>query len=271
MTIKQQGGIFGRNPSFNNADVETLDVTNVNQDGPTVMNLSAGTVAIDIDTNISSSEGNVSIVKAKTVNDRYATIDLVRLGSSKTGLAFYTTNAGTLQEAATFNDVGNLAFPSGQGIDFSATSGTGTSELFSDYEEGTWTPTYVPASGSFSSVTYDPNTDGRYTKIGNTVYISGSLRTDAISVGTASGQVFIGGLPFSVGAYNYDGGGFTTFQSALFAGEMPASANPTPSGTTAALLYRTAADGALSAETQVSDLGTGANNNILRFFGFYFV
>ena len=40
-----------------------------------------------------------------------------------------------------------LAFPSGKGIDFSATSGTGTSELFSDYEEGTWTPTDASAGG----------------------------------------------------------------------------------------------------------------------------
>ena len=29
---------------------------------------------------------------------------------------------------------------SGKGIDFSATAGTGTSELLDDYEEGTWTP-----------------------------------------------------------------------------------------------------------------------------------
>jgi hypothetical protein len=189
MTIKHLGGIFGRNPAFNNADVETLDVTNVNQDGPTVMNLSAGTVAFDIDTNISSSEGNVSIVKAKTVNNRYATIDLVRFGSSKTGLAFYTTNAGTLQEAATFNDVGNLAFPSGQGIDFSATSGTGTSELFDDYEEGTWTSTVG------GNATYGVNT-ARYTKIGRQVFASFDLNITTIGTGST---IEISGLPFTCG------------------------------------------------------------------------
>ena len=39
---------------------------------------------------------------------------------------------------------GNLAFPSGNGIDFSATgdsSGTMSNELFDDYEEGSWQPT----------------------------------------------------------------------------------------------------------------------------------
>ena len=38
MTIKQQGGIFGRNPTFNNVDVDgTLDVTgSVTTGGQTV-------------------------------------------------------------------------------------------------------------------------------------------------------------------------------------------------------------------------------------------
>ncbi len=267
MTIKQQGGIFGRNPTFNDVTVK-------------------GSLAVDGGTSIAGDTGVTGTFTAKyldvfsgVLSEEYQ----ARIGytdqfcwtlgreNATTG-DFYIKNvtSGTPTEIARFSSTG-LKFPNGKGIDFSATSGTGTSELFDGYEEGTWTPTYVPASGSFSSVTYDPNTGGRYTKVGNTVYISGSLRTDAISVGSASGQVFIGGLPFSVGAYNYDGGGLTVFQSNLFTGEEPASASPVASGTTAALLYRTAADGPLTSETQVGDLGTGANNNILRFFGFYFV
>ena len=43
---------------------------------------------------------------------------------------------------------GNLILPSGNGIDFSATSDAAgaTSELFDDYEEGTWTPTIQGAT-----------------------------------------------------------------------------------------------------------------------------
>ncbi len=67
-------------------------------------------------------------------------------------------------EAARFTQSGNLAFPNGQGIDFSATSGTGTSELLDDYEEGTWTPT--DASGAGLTFTINHN---RYTKIGRLV------------------------------------------------------------------------------------------------------
>lgn len=88
---------------------------------------------------------------------------------------------------------GNLVIgTSGKGIDFSATPGTGTSELFNDYEEGTWTPTLTSASGVCTLTA----SSGAYTKIGRMVYFRGSITftTDA-SVGTSN--LTIGGLPFS--------------------------------------------------------------------------
>ena len=65
----------------------------------------------------------------------------------------------------------------GHGIDFSATgdgSGTDSSELFDDYEEGTFTPAYTEGSGggnALNNVTYN-NTTGFYTKIGGCVTFS---------------------------------------------------------------------------------------------------
>lgn len=88
---------------------------------------------------------------------------------------------------------GNLVIgTAGKGIDFSATSGTGTSELFDDYEEGAWTPTLSSASGVCTLV----SAIGRYTKIGRMVYINFLLQfsTDA-SVGTSN--LTVGGLPFT--------------------------------------------------------------------------
>lgn len=59
---------------------------------------------------------------------------------------------------------GSLVVANGQGIDFSATPGTGTSELLNDYEEGTWTPSDSSGAGLvFTSVA------GHYTKIGRCV------------------------------------------------------------------------------------------------------
>lgn len=61
---------------------------------------------------------------------------------------------------------GNLVIgTSGKGIDFSATPGTGTSELFADYEEGTFTPTISSGFTSTGTVTVD----GTYIKVGRTV------------------------------------------------------------------------------------------------------
>ena len=65
---------------------------------------------------------------------------------------------------------GNIKVDSGYGIDFSATAGpdtgTGTSELLDDYEEGTFTMT-LSAGGNTS------DQECRYTKIGRVVYIDG--------------------------------------------------------------------------------------------------
>ena len=66
-----------------------------------------------------------------------------------------------------------LAFPSGKGIDFSATAdGHGTpSELLDDYEEGTYTLN-IPSNGGGATITAHR---ANYTKIGNLVRISGSF------------------------------------------------------------------------------------------------
>ena len=103
----------------------------------------------------------------------------------------------TLTQYAKFTTAGNLAFVSGKGIDFSATgtgTGTSTSELFADYEEGTWTPTLVrPSAGGF---TYTPAVGdvGYYTKVGNICYVSATLGG---TFSGGSGYYQINGLPFS--------------------------------------------------------------------------
>jgi len=87
---------------------------------------------------------------------------------------------------------GNLVIgTSGKGIDFSATSGTGTSELFDDYEEGTW-------SGAITDGTTDKTFTGYYTKIGNTVYIKGGKENIQQSGTALSGTIYVTGLPYSV-------------------------------------------------------------------------
>jgi hypothetical protein len=93
---------------------------------------------------------------------------------------------------------GSVIVANGQGIDFSDTSGAGTSELLNDYEEGTWTPSFT-GSSSNPTVTYTEQS-GIYTKIGRQVTIFGTLRWSAYSGGT--GTLRVSGLPFASALIN---------------------------------------------------------------------
>jgi hypothetical protein len=88
---------------------------------------------------------------------------------------------------------GNLVIgTSGKGIDFSATSGSGTSELLSDYEEGTWTPDLTVGFTVVGALTVS----GTYTKIGRTVFVRGTIQA-ATSLTSAGGNTRITGFPFT--------------------------------------------------------------------------
>ena len=93
---------------------------------------------------------------------------------------------------------GNLVFStSGKGIDFSATansSGTMSSELLSDYEEGSWTPGISGTSGG--TYTAGSGNVGRYVKVGNLVTASATIEWTARPV-AYTGLLIITGLPFS--------------------------------------------------------------------------
>jgi hypothetical protein len=206
MTIKQQGGVFGRNPTFNNVTIE-------------------GQLTFDGDIDINS--------------------DLKVSGDIET--------------------TGNVIIgTSGNGIDFSATPDApgATSELLDDYEEGTFTPTITSGVGSFSSITYDSARSASYTKVGNLVHFQIRMRTDAISVGTASGAVIINGLPFttvneqsSCVVYSRDMGG-----------DSPTVGFVQNSDTVLVLQYYS---GTSYAALDVTDLATGGNSNYMFITGTY--
>lgn len=178
------------------------------------------------------------------------------------------SNARTL---ASLIDGSNIVVPSG-GINFSdiqtAASGT-TSEILDGYEEGTWTPTYVTDAGNLTTVTYHTSvTGGKYIKVGNLVYASGTLYTlSGTSITGATGVVGIGNLPFTVGASSNAQNGYTTVmigETAGFTGDHPTMGRAVPSTTRSDLFTQAAANGA-SSSVIPSDLNTGNNANLLRF------
>lgn len=121
-------------------------------------------------------------------------------GTTSTDLVFSTSPAITTPSVTgdLTMSTGNVVMSNGKGIDFSATPGTGTSELLADYEEGTWTPTLGGGWTGFA--------EGIYTKVGNIVYIYGAI--DSVTALNAGSTDTISGLPYASVANPPSGAGF---------------------------------------------------------------
>ena len=168
--------------------------------------------------------------------------------------------------------LGNVVMAtSGKGIDFSATansSGTMTSELLNDYEEGTWTPAYSPTTGSFTTL---PTVgSGKYRKIGDTVFFFIDLRTaGTVVLGTASGNIQITGFPFACSAAGGNGIAsiFQQFNLAVTSAHLGISMT---ASTSIATISKNLSNGAAS-YVQANELSTATGNfeNLLGAFGMY--
>jgi hypothetical protein len=132
-------------------------------------------------------------------------LPIVQGGATKQVSVANLTTGRALSATELTLTTGNLIVSSGKGIDFSATPGTGTSELLADYEEGTWTPV---VSGSTTAGTYEIGTNGStYTKVGRTVTLQGFIQFAAVVTGGGVGDLRITGLPFTKTATSYPVGG----------------------------------------------------------------
>ena len=163
MSIKQNGGVFGRNPTFNDVTIEGQ----LTFDGDIDIN-SDLTIGGDLEVNgsITAKKAGTALVADRTGSNGIIQSwqkDSVDVASMKVDgdVYFNTPNSGirfnanalipTKNSAVSNGGVslgsaiyqynnaylsGNVILASGSGIDFSATAGTGTSELLDDYEEG---------------------------------------------------------------------------------------------------------------------------------------
>lgn len=145
---------------------------------------------------------------------------------------------------------GQLTFPATQ----NASSDANTLD---DYEEGTWTPTYVMSTTNFTSVSYTAQ-EGFYVKIGSTVIATWTLLTSAVTKGAAAGNLTVAGLPFTTSSTDY--GGYISFAGSWL-GSAPGGA--LTSGTSILLYKRTTSDGTMT-NMAVTDVGTGASANQSR-------
>ena len=113
------------------------------------------------------------------------------------------TTAFEIKSNGNIKTNGNLIIgTAGKGIDFSATgdgSGTDTSELLDDYEEGEFTPVYNTGAGAISNHAYQ---NGRYIRVGHLCYVSMWIRGASNSgLESGSGDLWITGLPYAPASF----------------------------------------------------------------------
>ena len=125
-------------------------------------------------------------------------------GSTFTTPAFLINSSGKVGiGVSTFTSGGGILELS-QGITFPATqSASSNANTLDDYEEGTWTASFVPNTSG--SITMNAAT-GTYTKVGRNVTINGLFSVTSVS--SPTGYLKIAGLPFA-------GGGTGQFRCAI--------------------------------------------------------
>ena len=140
---------------------------------------------------------------------------------------------------------GNIVFgTAAKGVYLGVTSAT-ASNLLDDYEEGNWTPN---VDGT-TSIAYD-NRVGRYTKIGNTVFVECLLQWNSASYSSSTAVFTVTGLPFAAINIHYVGvpGAVTTGASFNW--------NNTESTSTSASIAAAATD----SSTVVFNVGSSGEN-----------
>ena len=188
------------------------------------------------------------------------------------GKIVFATNSGSdgVTNRVEITSDGALKLLNGcPGIDFSAiqtnTAGM-TSETLDGYEEGTFTPSYLAASGDLSSAI----NQGVYVKVGSAVFFSMRLGNTQASFAGVSGQVLVQGLPFTVGSSTQQRIGGASVNELYRWGTNFSNFRAYPlHGTTAINLNIMASNAGGYTNLDVTNMLTGTNQNILALSGWY--
>jgi len=159
-----------------------------------------------------------------------------------------------------------------KGVNFTAnTFAAGmTSQLLNWHEEGTWTPVYTPSSGAFGTI--GAANTGRYRRIGRTVFFWADIRTTGTpNLGTASGQLYIAGLPFTASA---DGGyGQVSIMQKWNLGTALTNVGVVVEASNTRLYFAKNSSNTSVTYIQATELSTATDNfgNLMGIFGMYTV
>ena len=195
----------------------------------------SGLTTIDATGNITTNGGKFSLKSASTEYGSFSTasgdatltsaasgyLKLVADGAlligSASGAEVFRGSSSGFRLANSLGVGGASPSGSGAGIIFPATqSASSDANTLDDYEEGTWTPNITSSGGGSGSGT---DKEGRYTKIGRMVYITGHhVLTN--KTGINAGNVRIENLPFTSSASDAAGVSFNTINSLVQTGIM---------------------------------------------------
>jgi hypothetical protein len=226
MTIKQNGGVFGRNPTFNNVTIDgdltvegavvhdgDLTVDNINLSGNTISTTNTnGDLLLDpngtgkVGVNELSPDRTFSVTAAAVIPVRFEStgrdnqlefansVGTPKIGSFDDNFLILTGGSETVR----VDSSGHLIVPAGITLG-TATGSYVAANTIDDYEEGYVTSVTMTPSTSGTITMLAAYTTLSYTKVGRIVTITGNLVTSSSSspVGTS---VAIGTLPFTVAA-----------------------------------------------------------------------
>ena len=132
------------------------------------------------------------------VFDNFPIVNLVETGGNtsfymgKTSSLNYFGTADAQDIIFITNDTTRMRLLSGGGLAFN--SDTAAANALDDYEEGTWTPT-LTSNGTAPTITSYSNRVGRYTKVGDMLYVTCFIRAILSAAGTGTPRV--SGFPFN--------------------------------------------------------------------------
>jgi len=256
-----------------NADGSNNDVI-IQSNGSTLVTVDGATGNVGM--GVASAYGAAAGRKILTVEGASTTTIELAVSGARKGYIYHDATNISLATEVSGGDVdlvphstgdvkianGDLVFTTaGKGICLGVTTNTDANTL-EDYEEGSWTPTYAPETGSFTTLTLVGATPGRYVKIGKQVTCWWYLGTAGANLTGASGDLYVSGLPFAnetVGAGNWSTGIYST----KWGGDQPTIASIHSSESFIRLLYRASHNADLSAQ-QTTDMGTGGDSNYTR-------
>jgi len=203
-------------------------------------------------------------------NDAAEQTEGVRLDAVLTDASDGTEDVSYVLSTMAGGSIGERIRIDGDGLKFNGD--TAAANGLDDYEEGTWTPTFVGGSGSFTVSGYAFQS-GSYTKVGRVVYIQGILKTTGVS-NVSSGTYDIAGLPFNVAA-NLEPSGTPTSANAIVCSLQSNWTNApqlfTPVINTTNMRARQGLDVGASTYTNgnTGDFNTGTDKNRTGFSGWY--